>query len=93
MLQLDALATLPRLSVLDLRRVSKIGEYGKGHAELLSERMGPSVRCLITEQTTPPEKKQHAADRDATLLRSQLEPLSTPMLRRYETHAFGGEPF
>jgi hypothetical protein len=88
-LQLDALATLPRLSVLDLRRVSKIGEYGKGHAELLSERMGPSVRCLITEQTTPPEKKQHAADRDATLLRSQIEPHATGTLRRRLAMVFG----
>lgn len=35
------------------------------------------------------KKKQTPADRDATLLRSQLEPLSTPMVRNRLVTAFG----
>jgi hypothetical protein len=87
-LQLDSLATLPRLRLFDLRHVAKIGEYGQNHAELLAAKLGTGV-CLITERTTPREKKQHAADRDATLLRSQIEPHATGTLRRRLALVFG----
>jgi hypothetical protein len=80
-LQLDALATLPKLQFFDLRHVAKIGEYGHNHAELLRTKLGSGV-CLITEHATPREKKKHAADRDATLLWSQIEPHATGTLRR-----------
>lgn len=87
-LQLDSLAALPRLQMFDLRHVAKIGEYGKHHADLLSAKLGPGV-CLITEHKTARERKQHAADRDATLLRSQIEPHATGTLRRRLALVFG----
>ena len=89
-LQLEALATgCKNLKLLDLRRVAKIGEYGKGHAQLLSEALGASVEVLLSEQKTPREAKIHAADRDATLLRSQIEPHATGTLRRRLAMVFG----
>ena len=80
-LELEALAAgCTNLKRLDLRRVAKIGEYGQGHAQLLSAALGPSIEVLISEHTTPREAKLHAADRDATLLRSQIEP------RKFTSH-------
>jgi len=76
-LSLDALATLPRLRLLDLRYNDKLGDYA---ATLLARRL-PSVECHVTS-LVPFNDKLHAADRDASVLRSQLEPHCTPTMRR-----------
>jgi hypothetical protein len=85
-LALDQLATLPALRVLDLRRNGRIGEYGANHAELLAAKLGPRIECLVSTKNTPTE---HAADRDATLIKCQMGPHCTGVLRRRLSMVFG----
>ena len=77
-LSLEALAALPLLRHLDLRFNNHIWE--PAHEALLARSLA-GVTCPMTLRE-PKEKKQHAADRDPSLLRSQLEPLCTGTLRR-----------
>lgn len=91
-LPLKELSGLLKLKVLDLRFNKKI----KGPATKLQDRLPqPGLTVLVT---TPRPKKTggaargivgaHACDRDAGLLRSQLEPISTPQLRKRLTREF-----
>ena len=84
-LSLAALATLPLLRGLDLRHNNHIWE--PSHQVLLADYLA-GVSCPITLRE-PKEAKSHAADRDATQLRSQLEPFSTGTLRRRLSLVFG----
>lgn len=90
LLPLEELASLSRLRLLDLRFNSKL----KKHAlDILQEALGSSVEIKCTIPALPSnsneEKKLSACDRDPTLLRSQLEPLSTPQLRKRLERTFG----
>jgi len=80
LLPVDELAALPNLQLLDLRYNSKIKDAAR---EILASKLPDRVELLLTvNRTVSPEPKLSAGDRDATLLRSQLEPLSTPQLRK-----------
>jgi hypothetical protein len=86
-LPLAELGKLLHLRSIDLRFNQKL----KAAAGLLAESV-PQAKALLAGP--PPTgaaggKKETAADRDATLLRSQLEPLSTPTLRRRLAQTFG----
>jgi hypothetical protein len=81
-LNLDVIGELVSLRCFDLRHCSRIGTHGAGHTGAISARLGTFVTIFVTEQEIPREKKMHAADRDATLLRSQLEPHCIGVLRR-----------
>ena len=85
-LPLDALAALP-LTHLDLRYNAKI----KAPAAERLAAVFPEATVLVTlpERTAMPLQREHAADRDATALRAQLEPLSTPQLRARLADSFG----
>jgi Leucine-rich repeat (LRR) protein len=59
----------------------------------LSAMLGPAIVDLrlpggVASSGGPPVKKETYGDRDATLLRSQLEPLSTPTLRARLAYCF-----
>ena len=91
-LPLAELGGLPQLRAVDLRFNSKLKASAAG---LFAEAV-PQAKALLADPAKPPaaagsepKKKETSADRDATLLRSQLEPLSTPTLRRRMTHSFG----
>lgn len=108
-LPLAELGSLARLRSIDLRFNQKLKAAAPLLAEFVPQAKAilagppsgggaaataePNGKQQEQQQQPNKKKKEVAADRDATLLRSQLEPLSTPMLRRYETHAFGEEPF
>ena len=79
LLPIDELAELPNLQLLDLRYNSKIKETTR---QLLAAKLSEKVELLVTTTTPTESKKLSAGERDATLLRSQLEPLSTPQLRK-----------
>jgi len=49
----------------------------------------PAGCTVLVSTSRPPPSQTHAGDRDATLLRSQLEPWSTPTLRRRLAVEFG----
>ena len=97
MLPLTELASLPALRLLDLRYNPKLKQ--SAHDTLTSafraattSREDPS--CLVEILCTVPDPSEKtttvsACDRDATLLRSQLEPLSTPQLRKRLERNFG----
>ncbi|KNC76913.1 hypothetical protein SARC_10610 [Sphaeroforma arctica JP610] len=86
-LNLDILATLLELKSLDLRHNNAICE--PSHLAVLANQMGGlGVDCPFTLRAAKSEKL-HAADRDATLLRSQLTPHSTGTLRRRLALVFG----
>jgi hypothetical protein len=78
----EQLASLEHLTEFDLR----FNEKCKGQASLqeLIKALGARVNVQFTvpKKPTPASEIQHACDRDATLLRSQLEPWSTPTLRK-----------
>ena len=88
-LALEQLATLTSFRLFDVRRMQSIGAYGQNHRELLAELLPTTVECLLTEQRYPKGGGIHASDRDATLLRSQLEPHCTGVLRRRLSLVFG----
>ena len=88
-LQLPVLAALERLQLLDLQHCPKIGRYGTNDLELLTAALGSNVQCEITQHTVPPESKLHAADRDASLLHSQIVPHATGALRRRLALVYG----
>ena len=104
-LPLDRLATLPALRTLDLRFNKKCNNVSIFRAaiphlvlgtceEVVEERSTPALHVWITSKTcaaTRDAETTHACDRDATLLRSQLEPWSTPTLRRRLRDVFGVE--
>lgn len=101
-LPLDALAALPRLRLLDLRYNEKVKGVA---AEAVATRLpacevrvtGPGKTCAERKEAGGDDASvdsgnshtEHAGDRDATLLRSQLEPYSTPTLRRRLQDEFG----
>lgn len=91
LLPIAELAALPALKELDLRYNAKLKEaaartltssFDKGVELKLS--FGDKVSSLQDGVV-----KTCAADRDATLLRSQLEPISTPQLQKRLERTFG----
>jgi len=90
---LDALAAgLSSLRLLDLRYNNKICDSAQAGCEfdvtgLLAARL-PGVRCLTTPRALFHEK-EHAADRDACHVSSQIAPFSTGTLRRRLALVFG----
>ena len=65
------------------------GRWEPAHEAELAAALGArGVACPISLRA-PKSAKAHAADRDATLLRSQLEPHSTGVLRRRLALSFG----
>lgn len=58
--------------------------------ELLSHNLQLEIRCTVpSQEDNSTKKKLSACDRDATLLQSQLEPLSTPQLVKRLERTFG----
>jgi hypothetical protein len=53
---------------------------------------GHNAAAPAAVSVIPPPMVLHACDRDATLLQSQLEPWSTPHLRKRLEHVFGQPP-
>jgi hypothetical protein len=106
-LPLDAMASLRRLELLDLRYNRKLKQAAletlqgallpnNSKLEIRCTLVDPSsssssVRCNREDDVTQGKKKTtlSACDRDATLIRSQLEPLSTPQLRKRLIQSFG----
>lgn len=92
LLPIDELVTLPALKLLDLRYNRKLKEPTRA---ALSSRLGAGVELLVTVSASPAVlptsscSKLSAGDRDATQLRSQLEPISTPQLRKRLVRTFG----
>ena len=86
-LPLAALQALPVLQLLDLRHCPCIGRYGSNDQQALANLFGD--RVSITQQVIPPDKKLHAADRDASLLLSQIVPHATGVLRRRLSLVYG----
>ena len=87
-----ALQSLPNLKVLDLRFNQKCG-----HQKLQDKlcNLLPSTDIRMTISFPPPEGAfvgGSAAERDPSLLRSQLEPWPTTALRRRLVADFGEEP-
>ena len=85
-LALDTLGHLPELRVLDLRYNCKI--FDDSHTALLVGHLQPEVEFFITPRVLF-EDRDHAADRDAGLIGSQLEPHATGTLRRRLALTFG----
>lgn len=86
-ISLDGLASLRQLKLLDLRYNKKLKQSALDtlKAALLPGNPQLQIRCTIPNQLGNYEKKLSACDRDAKLLQSQLEPLSTPqLLKRLE---------
>jgi len=96
-LPLEQLASLPELEVLDLRFNEKLlRESARRHLESVFASDKLELRLLAStqltgalEEGTEASKKLSACDRDADDLRSQLEPLSTPQLRKRLQRTFG----
>ncbi|KAL7525237.1 hypothetical protein ACHAXR_002243 [Thalassiosira sp. AJA248-18] len=96
-LPLDALASLTHLKVLDLRYNRKLKQSALTTLQdaLLPNNTQLEIRCTIPSSAMPSENEQDskqklsACDRDATLLQSQLEPLSTPQLCKRLERSFG----
>ena len=84
-LQLAALAALAALRAVDLCHNKKI--YLPEHAALLAAAL-PTADCKISEKGGF-EDRTHAADRDGTLIASQIAPYSTGTLRRRLALVFG----
>ena len=85
-LPIDELAALPELKLLDLRWNAKLKQE-QVQKQLLTS-LDPRVTLRITGKSEKKEKLS-AADRDASQIQSQLEPLSTPQLRRRLLRTFG----
>jgi hypothetical protein len=93
-LHLDDLVKLVNLRLLDLRFNRKLEKQHIAD-ELAKQLPGVTLRVTISEIGSMPEGSfvgNSAADRDATLLRSQLEPWSTLVLRRRLVDDFGEKP-
>lgn len=101
---LDAVVSLPLLELLDLRWNKKMNSQSsrKRLVELFKEDGGniqqKQVKLLLSPTSTTDNNpnahiatktKLSACDRDANDLRSQLEPLSTPQLRKRLHRTFG----
>ncbi len=93
---LDAIVSLPSLELLDLRWNLKMNNQSSRQrlAKFFSDEGSYSTKqkvTLLLSQTTNQDdtNKLSACDRDANLLRSQLEPLSTPQLRKRLHRTFG----
>jgi len=93
---LDAIVSLPFLETLDLRWNQKMNNQSsrKRLTEIFSESgcktQQKTVKLLLSDDIFDPNtKKLSACDRDANDLRSQLEPLSTPQLRKRLHRTFG----
>lgn len=84
-LPLAELGSLTKLRSVDLRFNPKL----KAAGPLLAEYV-PQAKSLLAGPAprAPTQQKETSGDRDATQLRSQLEPLSTPMLRRRLAQTF-----
>ena len=91
-LPVNELASLHKLKLLDLRYNRKLKQSA---LDSLNEVILPNnsqleIRCTISSQEEGnAAKKLSACDRDATLLQSQLEPLSTPQLVKRLERSFG----
>lgn len=90
-LPLVELASLKRLKLLDFRynRKLKQSALDKIKEILLPNNSQLKVLCTIPSREQLCERKLSACDRDATVLRSQLEPISTPQLCKRLERAFG----
>lgn len=95
-ISLSALCSLSHLELLDLRynRKLKQAAYDTLQIALLPINTKLDIRVLYNNQEdeiaqSKERAKLSACDRDATLLRSQLEPLSTPQLRKRLEQSFG----
>eukprot|EP01047_Picozoa_sp_COSAG01_P056005 COSAG01_NODE_6299_length_3748_cov_3.059468_1_plen_395_part_00 len=98
-LPLAELGGLSKLRVIDLRFNNKL----KAAAGMLAQLLPTSCKAILAGpapgevaktsrangEAAGPAAASTPADRDATLLRSQLEPLSTPQLRRRLEFDFG----
>ena len=90
-ISLDGLKSLKQLRLLDLRYNRKLKQAA---LDILKETLLPSnsqleILCTVPSLAPATEKKQSACDRDATLLQSQLEPISTPQLCKRLERTFG----
>jgi hypothetical protein len=95
---IDAITlSLPLLEELDLRWNRKMNTQST-RKRLLEDKkfidgcrliLSPADDNVLTETTTTTKKKLSACDRDANDLRSQLEPISTPQLRKRLYRTFG----
>eukprot|EP00985_Skeletonema_marinoi_P008930 scaffold4087_cov153-Skeletonema_marinoi.AAC.11 len=91
-LPINELASLHNLKLLDLRYNRKLKQAA---LDSLNEVIIPNnsqleIQCTISSQEEDSAaKKLSACDRDATLLQSQLEPLSTPQLAKRLERTFG----
>lgn len=91
-LPVNELASLHKLKLLDLRYNRKLKQSA---LDSLNEVILPNnsrleIRCTISSQEEGNvAKRLSACDRDATLLQSQLEPLSTPQLVKRLERTFG----
>lgn len=81
LLPIADLAALPALQLFDLRYNSKLKVAA---TQILRNIFGQRVQLSVrnNNNSTDGIKKLSAGDRDATQLRSQLEPISTPQLRK-----------
>jgi hypothetical protein len=91
LLPIQELSQLPALQELDVRYNSKLKQAAK---DMLESSLGGDVKIQVTLPKDPSTStdtviKTSAGERDATLLRSQLEPLSTPQLRKRLERTFG----
>ena len=92
LLPIQELAQLPALQDFDVRYNSKLKQAAK---DVLESSLGEDVKIQVTLPKDPSTTtdttvmKTSAGERDATLLRSQLEPLSTPQLRKRLERTFG----
>lgn len=93
---ISALCSLQHLELLDLRynRKLKQAAYDTLQDALLPSNTKLDLRVLYNNQEdeiaqSKERAKLSACDLDATLLRSQLEPLSTPQLRKRLEQSFG----
>ena len=91
-IDLEALTSLRHLRLLDLRYNRKLKQAALTTLEdaLLPNNSQLEIRCTVPlakcqDSTT----KSSACDRDATLLQSQLEPISTPQLLKRLQRSFG----
>jgi hypothetical protein len=91
LLPLEELASLSQLRLLDLQYNSKLKQPALDALRKSLTQPKLEIRCTVP---SPPNnktnhKKLSACDRDATQLQSQLEPLSTPQLRKRLERTFG----
>lgn len=93
-LPVDELAKMPSLALIDLRYNEKLEKQQAAEQlrQAFGERLRLRDRATIAIDMTAAQirgSKESACDRDATLLRSQLAPWSTPQLRARLADTFG----